>query len=196
MIKNQYGFFTKIKMAFWLLRTKMLNRHIRLIRFPFDLRGKRYIDFGTGLTTGTGCRIEAFSTDGHKTLYFGNHVQINDNVHICAMRRVKIGDDVLIAGKVYISDNSHGKYKGKGKHSSPDTPPEKRNYEISPVIIGSNVWIGEGVLILPGTIIGRGAVIGANSIVTQSIPANTIAVGQPAKPIKTYNFNTERWEKV
>ena len=53
-----------------------------------------------------------------------------------------------------------------------------------PVNIGKNVWIGGGSIILPGVTIGDGTTIGAGSVVTKSIPANCIAVGNPCKVIK------------
>ncbi|GAB1482744.1 hypothetical protein MASR2M78_15600 [Treponema sp.] len=68
---------------------------------------------------------------------------------------------------------------------SPDTPPNQRFLSATTVEIQENVWIGEFVTILPGTIIGRGSVIGSNSVVTKSIPEYSIAVGNPAKVIKT-----------
>ena len=49
---KQYGAIKRLQMLFWLLRTKIVWRRARLIRFPLDLRGKRYIDPGAGLTTG------------------------------------------------------------------------------------------------------------------------------------------------
>lgn len=52
------------------------------------------------------------------------------------------------------------------------------------------------VSVLPGVTIGENSIIGANSVVTKSIPANSIAVGIPAKVIKQYNIETKRWEKV
>lgn len=53
-----------------------------------------------------------------------------------------------------------------------------------PIKIGHSVWIGFGALILPGVTIGNGAVIGGHAVVSQDIPAYSIAVGTPAKPIK------------
>ena len=55
--------------------------------------------------------------------------------------------------------------------------------------IGKNVWIGSDCTILPGVTIGDGAIIGAGSVVTKSIPANTIAVGNPARVIKEIEVN-------
>lgn len=195
-IVNCYSFTKKILLAWWLIRTKVICFNARLFRFPFDVRGRKYIDFGKGITTGVGCRFEAFSETGNPTMIFGERVQINDYAHICSMQKVSIGNDVLIASKVYISDNSHGVYKGEGVHSNPEIPPVKREYLIAPVIIEDNVWIGEGVMILPGVKVGAGAVIGAYSIINKDVPSNAIAAGQPAKVIKLYNIDTKCWEKV
>jgi lipopolysaccharide O-acetyltransferase len=49
---------------------------------------------------------------------------------------------------------------------------------------------------LPGVTIGKGTIVGANSVVAKSLPANVIAIGTPAKPIKKFNFETSRWEKI
>lgn len=195
-IKNSYSICTKLRLAIWLLRTKLIAREARLIRFPFDIRGRKFIDLGVNLTTGRGCRIEAFSSDGAVVIHFGENVQINDYVHIGAMRNVTIGNSVLMASHVYISDNSHGSYKGTDVDSSPDTPPAQRNYAISDVVIEDNVWLGEHVVVLPGVTIGRGSVIGANSVVSKNIPPYVIAVGQPATPIKKFDFETKLWKKI
>jgi virginiamycin A acetyltransferase len=53
------------------------------------------------------------------------------------------------------------------------------------VAIGNNVWIGDGVVILSGVKIGNGAIIGAGAIVTKDVPRYSVAVGNPAKVIKT-----------
>ena len=54
----------------------------------------------------------------------------------------------------------------------------------APITIGNNVWLGAGVIVLSGVTIGDGAVVGAGSIVTKSIPANSLAVGNPARVIR------------
>lgn len=153
---------------------------------------------GNSLTTGVGCRLEAFAVNSSKCkrMIFGSDVQINDYVHLSAMEKIEIGDNVLIASHVYISDNSHGRYAGKCNESSPLIPPKEREYAISPVKVGKNSWIGEGVIILPGVTIGEGCVIGAHSVVNKSIPAYSIAVGSPAKVIKTYSFKDNCWIRV
>ncbi len=198
-ISNQYSIFEKIRLAIWLIRTKIISRNARMIRFPFHLRGKKYVKFGHGFTTGYGCRIEAYKCDkldNSIKISFGDNVQINDYVHVSSISHVDIGNDVLIASHVYISDNSHGSYKNDINDTSPEIPPKNRPYYVSPVKIGDRVWIGEGVIILPGVKIGDGCIIGAHSIVNRDIPANGIAVGSPIKIIKKYSFSSKRWEKL
>lgn len=176
--------------------TTLFFRKSRLIRFPIDVRRKGCIDFGKRLTTGKYCRIESFSINGEKTLFFGNNVQINDFVHVSSLKNVEIGNNVLIASKVFISDLEHGSYNGDEHDSHPCSVVKDRTLSSKPVKICDNVWIGELVSILPGTTIGENSIIGANSVVTKSIPANSIAVGNPAKVIKQFNFSTNRWERV
>ncbi|MET0871100.1 MAG: DapH/DapD/GlmU-related protein, partial [Paeniglutamicibacter terrestris] len=53
-----------------------------------------------------------------------------------------------------------------------------------PITIGENVWIGGGATILPGVSIGENSVIGAGSVVTRDVPANVVAVGNPARVMK------------
>ena len=123
-------------------------------------------------------------------------MQINDYVHIDAIERVIIGNDVLIASKVFISDHNHGRYNQADYMSTPDVPPVDRPLFSSPVIIEDKVWIGENVCIMPGVTIGKGAIIGAGAVVTHNIPAESIATGVPAKVIKLYNRELKEWLKV
>ena len=179
------------------LNTKVFYNQSRIIRLPFDVRNKSNINFGIGLTTGIGCRIEAFPRiKDNIVLKFGNNVQLNDYVHITAVESVIIGNNVLLASKIYISDCSHGSYNGNVEDSHPNSYPANRPLFAKPVVIEDNVWIGEFVSVLPGVTIGKGTIVGANSVVTKSLPANVIAVGTPAIPIKKFNFLTSRWEKL
>ena len=152
--------------------------------------------FGSGLTCGVGCRFETKKGQGNPSLFIGKNVQINDYVHITAYQHVEIGDNVLLASKIYISDCSHGSYKGNEMDSNPKIAPNNRELITSPVQICDNVWIGEFVSILPGVTIGEGSIIGANSVVSKNIPPYVIAVGSPARPIKKYNFQQSKWERI
>ncbi len=192
----QYGWFGLIQLFINFLYTKLFYSKSRIIRLPFDVRGKRFIDFGKSLTTGKGCRLEAYPTNNKdRVLLIGNNVELNDYVHITAMIGVFIGNNVLMASKIYISDCTHGFYNETSKDSSPEQIPNAREYNMAPVHIEDNVWIGESVSILPGVTIGKGTIIGANSVVTKNIPDNCIAVGVPAKVVKKYNFEKKIWER-
>ena len=79
MIKNSYSFWGYLRLAIFVIRTKFISSKARIIRFPIEIRGKRFIDFGSRLTTGKGRRLEVFSTK-EKKLFFGNDVQI---AYIC-----------------------------------------------------------------------------------------------------------------
>lgn len=197
-LSNEYSFVDKIRLGIFFIRTKLFYPGQRLIRFPFNLRGKKMVELGKGLTTGIGCRIEAFIRDGNKDvkILFGDNVQLNDYVHISAVQSVRIGNNVLMASHVYISDNSHGSYKGDNHDTPPEISPIQRPYFVAPVTIGDKVWIGEGVIVLPGVSIGEGSIIGAHSIVNRDIPDNCIAAGSPAKVIKKWDDNLNSWLKI
>ena len=194
---KQYGFSQICYLSYCKLRTLLLYPKAKIIRFPIDIRGKRFIQISEGFTTGVGCRIEAYPEDHQsKTLFIGKDFQMNDYVHITAMESVKIGDNVLLASKIYISDCAHGNYSGDKNDSHPDSAPDKRPLFSKPVSIEDNVWLGEFVSVLPGVTIGKGTIVGANSVVSKSLPPYVIAVGTPAKPIKQFNFTTNTWEKI
>lgn len=191
----KYSIIDTIYLCVCVIRSKLISSNIRLIRFPIDLRGRQYINFGRNFTTGRYCRLEVYENNGVKpVLKIGDDVQINDFVHITVMDSVTIGNNVLIASHAYISDCQHGHYSGMIQ-SSPESPPAKRNHEISPVIVEDNVWICDQVCVLPGVVIGKGSIIGANSVVTKSIPPGSIAVGSPAVVIKKWDYRTNSWVK-
>jgi lipopolysaccharide O-acetyltransferase len=193
---NRYTPLGFIKLILSFLLTKIFYKNSRLIRFPFDIRNKSSINLGKGLTTGVGCRIEALPLNKEIVLQFGSNIQMNDYVHITAMKSITIGNNVLLASKIYISDCSHGSYSGNENDSNPTTIPIDRKLFAKPVVIEDNVWIGEFVSVLPGVTIGKGTIVGANSVVSRSLPEYVIAVGIPAIPIKKYNFQHSRWEKL
>ena len=114
-----------------------------------------------------------FYTDCGKNIKIGKNVFINACCRFQDQGGIEIGDGSLIGHNTTIATLNH------------DFNPDKRaNLHPSPVKIGKKVWIGSDCTILPGVEIGDGAVIGAGSIVTKNIPANSIAVGNPARVIK------------
>jgi lipopolysaccharide O-acetyltransferase len=194
MFKGGYGFFSLLYLTLCKIFTVIFFRGTRIIRLPIYIRNRSGISFGLNFTSGVACRLDAinFENKSKKVLFFGDNVQINDYVHIAAKEYVHIGDNVLIASKVFITDHNHGMYTGLNQ-SPPALAPSDRCIISRPVVIQSNVWLGEFVSVMPGVVIGEGSIIGANSVVTKSIDPYCIAVGAPAKVIKKYCFTKKIW---
>jgi acetyltransferase-like isoleucine patch superfamily enzyme len=105
----------------------------------------------------------------------GNKVLTNNNIFICSVNSIKIGDETLIGQYVTIMDfEAHG------------IDPTKRlqTGEIGKINIGKNVWIGNNVVILKNVDIGDNSIIAAGAVVTGKFPPNVIIGGVPAKIIK------------
>lgn len=115
-----------------------------------------------------------FHCDYGYNIHCGKNVYFNVNCVILDVVKVTIGSNVLFGPGVHIYTASH-----------PLNSLERRKYEMAkPVNIGSDCWIGGGAIICPGVSIGNNCVIGAGSVVTKDIPANSLAVGNPAKVIR------------
>ena len=115
------------------------------------------------------------------TIVIGNRCGLGYNTQINASNRIVIGDDVLFASNVYITDHYHGDMT----IGELDTPPSQRKiYSKGPVVIGDKCWLGQDVSIMPNVTLGAGCVVGANSVVTHSFPANSVIAGCPAKLIR------------
>ena len=188
-MRNQYSLSEFLKNLYSMVMTKLTMRQARFIRRPIYIRGRKSLYGCVGLTTGRFCRFDLEGSKG--TLYIGNNCEFGDLTHIVAYERVEIGDNVLIASKCFISDTSHGVYKGD-EQDFPDIPPNKRKLVTKPVKIGSNVWIGENAVILAGAEIGDGCVIGANSVVSKKIEENCIVI-ENGRIIK--KFDGKNWNK-
>lgn len=197
-MKNSYGLGEIIKNAISLIYTKLFYKGARLIRRPIYVRGKKCLEYGDGFTTGYNCRIEIFSNreGAEKKLIIGENCKIGDNVHIAVGEKVIIGRNVLIGSKVLISDLSHGNYSEGNTQCNPEVPPDNRPIYTEAITIGDNVWIGDNVCILKGVNIGEGCILGANSVINKSIPKNCIVCGAPARIIKKWDENEEKWIKI
>jgi acetyltransferase-like isoleucine patch superfamily enzyme len=87
---------------------------------------------------------------------------------------------VLLARNVYVSDHSHA-------YADVTRPVRSQGLaEVRPVSIGDGAWLGQGVVVCPGVSIGRGSVIGAGSVVLEDIPDHSVAVGTPARVVRSF----------
>lgn len=118
-------------------------------------------------------RVKMYRKAGIKignTYVFGSHIFLD-----VMFSDITIGDDVILAGYDYILSHSNVLRGYKADEGG-----------VKPVVIKKGARISINVTILPGVTIGENAVIGAGAVVTKDIPANCLAVGVPAKPVKFY----------
>lgn len=152
------------------------------------LVGPKFIEVGDNVSCEHGVRLEAIHDHLGSTFQpsfkIGNRVSINHYSHIGCSHSIHIGDDVLIAARVFITDHYHGSIT----HASiVEHPPSTRKlHSPGPVVIEDGVWLGEGVCVLPGVRIGSRSIIGANAVVTKDIPPFSVAAGVPARIIKRF----------
>ncbi len=151
----------------------------------YRISNPQFMQIGNNFSVLDRLRIEAIEKFQNEVfspkIIIGNNVNINNDVHIGCINRVEIGDNCLLASRIYISDHNHGSFSEEDLKIAPNKRPLISK---GPVIIKNNVWIGEGVAILPNVTIGENSIIASNAVVTKEIPANCIAAGIPAKIIK------------
>lgn len=119
---------------------------------------------------------KTFKCDYGYNISIGDHTEINYDCTILDIGKVTIGKNVFMGPSIHIYAVNH-----------PVDPTLRRTgIEIGQdVTIEDDVWLGGCVVVLPGVTIGHGSTIGAGSVVTKDIPCNSVAVGNPAKVVKT-----------
>ena len=166
-----------------------------IINKPFlQLSGIENISIGEDTTILSGCRLCVYGKgeQNQVVMRIGNRCYLGYNLSVLGSSSgtIRIGDDVLLASNVLVTNENHG------MDPELDTPYMNQQLTAKDVEIGDGCWIGEKVCILPGVFIGKKCVIGAGSVVVKSIPDYSIAVGNPARVIKRYDFIEQRWKKV
>lgn len=124
------------------------------------------------------------------SITIGNGCVIGIRNSFAAIESITIGNNVLFAGYVHITDHSHG-YEDITKPITPQQLVSK-----GPVIIDDDCWLGFGCEILSGVHIGQHCVVAARAVVTKNVPSYSIVAGNPARIIKRYNLETNKWEKI
>lgn len=108
--------------------------------------------------------------------HIGSRTFANWGLIALDVARITIGDDVQIGPNVQLLTATHPIEPG----------PRRDKWEGSrPITIKNNVWLGGGVIVLPGVTIGENTVVGAGAVVTKDLPANVVAVGNPARVVRT-----------
>jgi acetyltransferase-like isoleucine patch superfamily enzyme len=173
---------------------RISNKFLILLRYPFMygrigknsiIKGSFRIDGIRHISISDDCFFQSglwlYCGDSKNVvtkLRIKNGAIFGYNNHIVAISNVIIEENVLTANNVFITDGTH-------EFSNRDVPIKNQGIKpIKDVIIGSGSWIGENACII-GASIGKNCVIGANSVVTRDIPDYSVAVGSPARVVKT-----------
>jgi maltose O-acetyltransferase len=113
---------------------------------------------------------------------YGSHIRVgartfaNFGLVALDVAPITVGEDVQIGTNVQLLTPTH----------PVDPQPRRDKWEAAePITIGDNVWLGSGAVVLPGVTIGENAVVGAGAVVTRDLPANVVAVGNPARVVRT-----------
>tara|TARA_Y200000002_G_C22444883_1_gene563779 strand:+ start:177 stop:722 length:546 start_codon:yes stop_codon:yes gene_type:complete len=136
------------------------------------------INIGYNVTIGERSILNCYKKSGSCSLKIGNNVQIGRDFQLNAYKSVEIGDGVLIADRVYISDATH-----IVKNPEISIIAQGTTYKGS-VNIGKGTWIGVNACILPGVKIGENSIVGANSVVVNNVEKNSVVSGVPAVKIR------------
>lgn len=113
--------------------------------------------------------------DYGRNIRIGARTFINYKLVALDVAAITIGDDCQIGPNVQLLTPTH----------PVDPQPRRDKLEAAqPITIGDNVWLGGGVIVCPGVRIGDNTVVGAGAVVTRDLPANVVAVGNPARVIR------------
>lgn len=162
-----------------------------MFRYPRRIERGRFIRIGEGANIYSNVMLQAIQETPEDTpsIIIGKNVRIWSNVQISSAQKMVIGNDVAIAANSFITDTTHS-------YEDIRLAPRYNKLKfLSPVVIGDDTWIGRNSII-SGAKIGKHCVIGAGSMVTKDIPDYCVVVGNPARIVKRYNLQTEKWQKT
>ncbi len=131
------------------------------------------IEFGRFVWVGHGSKIRCHEG----VVEIGSKTVIGQECTISAYRRVRIGEQCVIADRAMFIDFDHGVVEV-------ERPIRQQGIYMRDVEVGSNVWIGYGACVLRGVRVGDNSIVGTNSVVTKDVPANAVVAGSPARVIR------------
>ncbi|MBI5634140.1 MAG: acyltransferase [Nitrospirae bacterium] len=158
-----------------------------------DIRGKERMHFGKGVVVQKDCWLNiAFQQPGTgPMIIIGEGSNVGRRCILSAANKIEIGRNVLLAPNVFIADTHH-------EYQRIDIPIMHQGITThkDQVIIGDETWIGINSVVMGNVTIGKHCVIGANSVVNRDIPDYCVAVGNPVRVVKTYDFAAAEWVRV
>ncbi|MEZ5343133.1 MAG: acyltransferase [Acidimicrobiales bacterium] len=113
-----------------------------------------------------------------RILVIGDRCLIGRGSSIVAHLSIEIGNDVYFGPNVYVTDQNHS-------FDDLSVPIGRQSMPERPVKIGDGSWLATNVVVLPGVTIGKHVAVGAGAVVTTDLPDNCVAVGSPARVVKS-----------
>jgi len=145
-----------------------------------EIRSAELLRLGKRVTIDNGALLHCGGmqwSHGRGGISIGNDTYIGPKAVLFGAGGIEIGSDVLVSPGVLVTSHQHGfATSGKLIRSEP--------LEFAAVVIEDGVWIGGNATILPGVRIGSGSIVGAGAVVTKSMPAQTMALGVPARVVR------------
>lgn len=152
---------------------------------PLRVNGEGWISIGRSVYMGADCWLNAEPLEAVTlpVILIGDGCNFTGACMISAVRLVALGKDVLVARNVYIADHDHA-------YADTSQAIIRQGVgSVGEVVIEDGAWLGQNVVVTSGVRIGRGAVVGANAVVTADVPDYSLAVGAPARVVKTWSSN-------
>jgi acetyltransferase-like isoleucine patch superfamily enzyme len=145
--------------------------------------GGLYLGAGTRVMQGAVLHVYNFRGMAGSGIRIGKDCVIGLNAVITGQGGATLEDEVIVAPGVMILPVDH-------RHDDPARPIREQGLSARGIKIGRGAWLGAGAIILDGVDIGENAVVGAGSVVVESVPAQTVVAGNPARPLKTVASST------
>ncbi|PYQ46765.1 MAG: hypothetical protein DMF78_25460 [Acidobacteria bacterium] len=141
-----------------------------------DAKGtsNRGIQVGNGVFLGRGTILSC--KDGDITL--GDHVNIGFHSEIFSGSSVTVGRHGLFAAYTYLVGGGH-------EFARADVPVLEQERRSRGITLGEDVWLGAGAKVMDGVTIGDHVVVGAGAVVTDDLPAGVVALGVPARVVRS-----------
>lgn len=155
--------------------TALADRYQRAVVANRDAEARAILTELLG-TLGEGAYVKPpLAVDYGENIHIGARTFVNSGLTALDVARITIGEDCQIGPNVQLLTPTHPVEPG----------PRRDKLEAArPITVGNNVWLGGGAIVLPGVTIGDNSVIGAGAVVTKDVPANVVAVGNPARPVR------------
>lgn len=138
------------------LRRELLEQILGAVGEDVEIRPPFHVDYGTNIRIGA-------------------RTFVNFGLMALDVADITLGADCQLGPNVQLLTPTH------------PVDPELRRAKweaAKPIVIGDNVWLGGGVIVCPGVTIGENTVVGAGAVVVKDLPANVVAVGNPARVVR------------